>query len=195
MNEVTSLPLLVAITGASGVRYGTKLLKHLRELDIETELIVSNGARKVIEIEEKISDIAEISKLADKVWDESNLGGRPASGSARYRGMVIIPCSMKTLSAIAHDLQSNLIARAASVTLKERRKLVLVPRETPLSRIQIKNMLEVTDAGAVVMPASPGFYGNPTSIEDLLDFISARVLDHLGIQHSIGKRWDPEGLT
>ena len=191
MSETEGLPLLVAITGASGVRYGIRLLEHLRELNVVTELIISKGAQKVLELEDGVSDLTEIVRLADVVWDEANLGGRPASGSARYRGMVIIPCSMKTLSAIAHDLHSNLVTRAASVTLKERRKLVLVPRETPLSRIQLKNMLEVTDAGAVVMPASPGFYGNPKSITDLLDFICARVLDHLDIKHSIGKRWNP----
>ena len=118
------------------------------------------------------------------------LGAVPASGSVVTRGMVVCPCSMGTLAAISHGNSRSLIERAADVTLKERRPLVLVPRETPLSQVHLRNMLEVSRAGAVVMPAAPGFYGRPQSIDELVEFIVARVLDHMQIEHQVGKRWN-----
>jgi 4-hydroxy-3-polyprenylbenzoate decarboxylase len=126
------------------------------------------------------------------LFDDGDRGAAPASGSALNAGMVICPCSMETLSAIAVGASRSLVERAADVALKERRPLVLVPRESPLSAIHLENMLRVTRAGAVVLPASPGFYHRPESIDDLVDFIVARVLDHLGVEHALAKRWGGE---
>jgi 4-hydroxy-3-polyprenylbenzoate decarboxylase len=127
-----------------------------------------------------------------RVFDDGDRGAAPASGSALNAGMVICPCSMGTLSAISVGASRSLVERAADVALKERRPLILVPRETPLSAVHLENMLRVTRAGAVVMPAAPGFYHRPTRIDDLIDFIVARVLDHLGVSHTIGQRWGGE---
>jgi len=123
------------------------------------------------------------------LFDDGDRGAAPASGSARNRGMVICPCSMGTISAISQGTSRSLVERAADVALKERRTLVLVPRETPYSAIHLENMLRLTRAGAVVLPASPGFYHRPTRIDELVDFVVARVLDHLGVEHTIGRRW------
>ena len=123
------------------------------------------------------------------VFDDNDRGAAPASGSARNRGMVICPCSMGTISAISQGTSRSLVERAADVALKERRTLVLVPRETPYSTIHLENMLRLTRAGAVVLPASPGFYHRPAEIAELVDFVVARVLDHLGVAHSLGRRW------
>jgi 4-hydroxy-3-polyprenylbenzoate decarboxylase len=123
------------------------------------------------------------------LFDDDDRGAAPASGSARNRGMVICPCSMGTISAISQGTSRSLVERAADVALKERRRLVLVPRETPYSAIHLENMLRLTHAGAVVLPASPGFYHRPTRVEELVDFVVARVLDHLDVAHSLGHRW------
>ena len=123
------------------------------------------------------------------LFDDSDRGAAPASGSARTRGMVICPCSMGTVAAVAHGTSRSLVERAADVVLKERRKLLLVPRETPLSLIHLENLAQVTRAGATIIPASPGFYNRPTQISDLVDFVVARVLDHLDVEHTLGKRW------
>lgn len=184
--------IVVAITGASGVRYGRRFLEHLSKLEAEADLIVSAGARKVFELEDGVIDLGDLEKLASQCHDDSNLGAEIASGSALVDGMVIIPCSMKSLSAIANDYEDNLISRVASVMLKEGKPLILVTRETPLSLIQLKNMTDACKAGAIVLPACPGFYCKPRSIDDLLDFVVCRVLDLLGLQHDIGCRWDPE---
>jgi 4-hydroxy-3-polyprenylbenzoate decarboxylase len=126
------------------------------------------------------------------LFDDNDRGGAPASGSARNRGMVICPCSMGTLSAISQGTSRSLVERAADVALKERRKLILVPRETPYSAVHLENMLRVTRAGAVVLPASPGFYHRPKHISELVDFVVARILDHLDIEHKLGHRWGDE---
>ena len=123
------------------------------------------------------------------VFDDNDRGAKPASGSARSGGMIICPCSMGTVSAVAHGTSRSLVERAADVVLKERRPLLLVTRETPLSLVHLENMTAVTRAGAVIMPATPGFYHRPDSINDLVDFIVARILDHVGIEHRLGKRW------
>jgi 4-hydroxy-3-polyprenylbenzoate decarboxylase len=146
------------------------------------------------------ADIADLAALRDHVgasgfdecvtvYDDNDRGAAPASGSARSSGMVICPCSMGTISAIAHGTSRSLVERAADVTLKERRRLIVVPRETPQSLIHLENLTQVTRAGATVIPAAPGFYHRPTSIAELVDFIVARVLDHLDVDHALGRRW------
>lgn len=190
-------PLVVAITGASGAPYAIKLLKSLLEARRHVWLIVSQHGIRLLSTETDITDVAGLREaVGASAWDElvtlfddSDRGASPASGSARSSGMVICPCSMGTISAIAAGSSRSLVERAADVALKERRKVVLVPRETPLSAIHLQNMLRVTRAGAVVLPASPGFYHRPTSIDDLVSFVVARVLDHLGVEHHIAKRW------
>ncbi len=191
-------PLVMAITGASGAPYAVRLLEQLLVARQRVQLIVSRHGLRLLETE---TDIGTIEGLRTSVgmerWDElvtlcddDDRGAAPASGSARNRGMVICPCSMGTLSAISQGASRSLVERAADVALKERRPLVLVPRETPYSAIHLENMLRVTRAGAVVMPASPGFYHRPATVQEVVDFVVARVLDHLGVEHSIGKRWD-----
>ena len=192
-----SRPVVVAITGASGAPYAVRLLSALVAAKQAVQLIVSSHGLRLLSTELGIdSDGALRGRVGAKAWDSSvttfddgDRGAAPASGSALNAGMVICPCSMGTLSAIAAGSSRSLVERAADVALKERRPLVLVPRETPLSAIHLENMLRVTRAGAIVMPAAPGFYHKPKSIDDLVDFIVARVLDHLGVEHSLVPRW------
>ncbi|WP_069807316.1 UbiX family flavin prenyltransferase [Vulcanisaeta thermophila] len=181
---------VVAITGASGVIYGVRFLEALRahSRDSEIHLIMTRGAIKVMRSETEVKP-EDVVKLADRVYGEDELEAPIASGSFRHDGMVVIPCSMKTLASIAHGIADNLVTRTADVTLKERRRLILVIRETPLNLIHIRNMELVTLAGAIVMPASPGFYHRPRTIDDMVNFIVGRVLDLLGIEHSLFKRW------
>ncbi len=173
--------ILVAITGASGLEYGRRLAEVLKQSGNETAVVVSSGAKKVAE--------AEGTKLPEPDYDEFDFGCPFASGSNPPDAVVIVPCSLKSLGEIANGVGSNLISRAAEVALKERKKLVLVVRETPYSLITIRNMEKVTLAGAVVLPASPAFYGKPEKVDDLVDFIVARALDHMGVKHELSKRW------
>ncbi len=193
----TRHPVVLAITGASGAPYAVRLLQQLVEQRIPTWLIVSSHGFRLLSTE---ADIADLAALRDHVgasgfdecvtvYDDNDRGAAPASGSARSSGMVICPCSMGTISAIAHGTSRSLVERAADVTLKERRRLIVVPRETPLSLIHLENLTQVTRAGATVIPAAPGFYHRPTSIAELVDFIVARVLDHLDVDHALGRRW------
>ena len=190
-------PLVVAITGASGAPYAIKLLEALLRARRSMWLIVSEHGRRLLSTETDITGLEALKKrLGSKGWDEyvtlfddGDRGASPASGSARSSGMVICPCSMGTLSAIAAGSSRSLIERAADVALKERRKLVLVPRETPLSAVHLQNMLRVTRAGAVVLPAAPGFYHRPASVDDLVSFVVARVLDQLDVEHDMARRW------
>ena len=197
----TDLPIVFAITGASGAPYALRLLEQLIAAKRRVQLVVSSHGLRLLRTE---SDIASVEALRERVgssgwdrlvtlFDDGDRGAAPASGSALNAGMVICPCSMGTLSAIAVGASRSLVERAADVALKERRPLVLVPRESPLSAIHLENMLRVTRAGAVVLPASPGFYHRPESIDDLVDFVVARVLDHLGVEHALTKRWGGEG--
>lgn len=181
--------LIIGISGASGVIYGVRLLEELqRHPEIETHLVLSKpGERTLAEETDYRSD--QVKALASIVHAPSDVGASIASGSFRTLGMVVIPCSIRSLSAIAYAQGDNLLTRAADVVLKERRKLVLVVRETPLHRGHLKSMLEVTESGAVVMPPIPAFYGRPKTIEDLISQTLARVLDHFGIEHSLGVRW------
>jgi len=190
-------PVVVAITGASGAPYAVRLVEQLALAKRPVSLIVSSHGWRLLGMETGIADAAALRSCvgaarwdaAVTVYDDGDRGAAPASGSARTSGMVVCPCSMGTLAAIAHGTSRSLIERAADVTLKERRPLLLVPRETPLSVIHLENMLRVSRAGAIVMPAAPGFYHGPTRIDDLVDFIVARVLDHLGVDHRLSGRW------
>lgn len=174
--------ILVAITGASGLEYGRRLAEVLKQdKGHQISVVLSNGAKKVAE--------AEGTGLPPADFQEDDFSCPFASGSNPPDAMVIVPCSLKTLGEISNGVGNNLIARAAEVCLKERRKLILVVRETPYSLITIKNMEKVTLAGAVVLPASPGFYGKPEKVSDLIDFIVGRVLDQVGIGHGLSKRW------
>ncbi len=192
-------PLVVGVTGASGAPYAVRLIRALAELEVPTHLILSGHGWRLLRLEAGIGSEEELRARVGGDWGAIRLftnddrGAQPASGSAPSRGMVVCPCSMGTLAAIAHGHSRSLIERAADVTLKERRRLVLVPRETPLSEVHLTNMLSVTRAGATVLPAAPGFYGDPDGIDDLTDFIVARVLDHMGIDHGLGPRWKGEG--
>jgi 4-hydroxy-3-polyprenylbenzoate decarboxylase len=191
------LPLVMAVTGASGAPYAVRLLEQLVRAKQPVSLIVSAHGWRLLETETGIKDLAALRaqsggaawKNVVTVYDDGDRGAAPASGSAQSAGMVICPCSMGTLAAVAAGTSRSLVERAADVALKERRKLVLVTRETPLSAIHLENMLRVTNAGAVVMPAAPGFYHKPDGVSDLVDFIVARVLDHLGVEHTLGRRW------
>jgi 4-hydroxy-3-polyprenylbenzoate decarboxylase len=193
----TELPIVVAITGASGAPYVVRLLEQLLAADRPVWLIVTSHGLRLLRTELDIDSVDALRKHvgADAwrrlvtVYDDADRGAAPASGSARNAGMVVCPCSMGTLSAISVGASRSLVERAADVMLKERRTLVLVPRETPLSAIHLQNMLRLTRAGAVVMPAAPGFYHRPQTIQDLVDFVVARVLDHLGVEHAIARRW------
>jgi 4-hydroxy-3-polyprenylbenzoate decarboxylase len=191
------LPIVMAITGASGAPYAVRLLEQLLVADQRVQLILSVHGLRLLQTETDVTSETELrAKVGAARWDslvtvfdDGDRGAAPASGSARNRGMVVCPCSMGTLSAISQGTSRSLVERAADVALKERRRLVLVPRETPYSAIHLENMLRVTRAGAVVLPASPGFYHRPTSLEEIVDFIVARVLDHLDVTHSLGRRW------
>ena len=197
MSGVSSGPIVMAITGASGAPYAVRLLEQLVAARQPIQLIVSDHGLRLLRTETRIDSLDTLRESTGAsawdasvtVFDDNDRGAAPASGSARNRGMVICPCSMGTISAISQGTSRSLVERAADVALKERRRLILVPRETPYSVIHLENMLRLTRAGAVVMPASPGFYNRPTSIAELVDFVVARVLDHLDVEHSLGHRW------
>lgn len=178
----------MAITGASGVAYAHTLLRHLRG---PVELIVSRDAEPILAAELGL-DTAALGKLATAVYAGDDMTAPPASGSHPFDAMVIVPCSGTTAAKVAVGIADNLVTRAAAVCLKERRKLILVPRETPLGVIQLRNLLTLARAGAVVLPAMPGFYDKPREVQDLVDFVVARILDQLGVEHELGPRY--EGL-
>jgi len=195
---VSDRPIVVAITGASGAPYAVRLIEALTDARRKVQLIVSSHGVRLLDTEMGIASIdalrshvgAERWDRSITVFDDGDRGATPASGSALSDGMVICPCSMGTLSAISIGASRSLVERAADVALKERRKLILVPRETPLSAVHLENMLRLTHAGAIIMPAAPGFYHRPRSIDDLVNFIVARVLDHLGVSHRLVARWN-----
>lgn len=188
-------PVILAITGASGAPYGVRLLEMLAMHHVPTWLLVSAHGRRLLEEECGIKDEAGLKQATGGDWgtvvpfDDQDRGALPASGSVPTAGMVICPCSMGTVAAIAHGTSRSLIERAADVTLKERRRLILVPRETPLSLIHLRNLTLATEAGAVVLPAAPGFYHRPTEVNQLVDFVVQRVVDHLGLEIQLLKRW------
>jgi 4-hydroxy-3-polyprenylbenzoate decarboxylase len=188
---------VVAITGAWGAPYAVRLLETLVAARRSVSLIVSDHGLRLLQTETALRSIdnlrAEIGAgawdAAVRVYDDRDRGAAPASGSARSAGMVICPCSMGTISAIAAGSSRSLVERAADVALKERRRLIVVPRETPYSAIHLENMLSLTRAGGVVLPASPGFYHRPRDVDQLVNFVVARVLDHLDVEHDLVPRW------
>jgi polyprenyl P-hydroxybenzoate/phenylacrylic acid decarboxylase-like protein len=180
--------IIVAITGATGAAYGVRLLAALEQLGVERHLIVSRWAEVTI-LKETGCTAREVGAMASVVHSRDNQGAPMASGSFRHDGMIVAPCSMKTLSAIRFGHADGLIARAADVTLKERRRLVLLPRETPLNEIHLENMLSLSRMGAIIAPPMPGFYTNPKTIDDLIDHTVGRVLDLFGLEMPQLKRW------
>jgi flavin prenyltransferase len=180
--------IVIGFSGASGIIYGIRLLEILHSIKIETYLIVSEWAKKNIEIETNKS-LDYVKSLSSVNYDNFKLDASVSSGSFLHDGMVIVPCSMKSLSSIANGYDDTLISRAASVTLKESRKLVIVPRETPLSRIHLENMIKLQEAGAIILPAMPGFYHKPSTIEEIIDHLVGKILDQLNLKHDLFKRW------
>ncbi|MDF1501597.1 flavin prenyltransferase UbiX [Roseisolibacter sp. H3M3-2] len=197
MSARAPLPLVVAITGASGAPYAVRLVRALVAAGRPVWLVVSSHGFRLLDTEVGIASIEALRAECDPkgwdrlvtVFDDKDRGARPASGSARSAGMVICPCSMGTVAAVAAGTSRSLVERAADVALKERRRLVLVTRETPLSQVHLENMLRVTQAGGIVLPAAPGFYHRPTTIDELVDFVVARVLDLFDVEHDVGRRW------
>lgn len=181
-------PLLVAMTGATGAIYGVRVLETLRDLGVETHLVVSRWAEATIRTETDRRP-EDVRALATAVYDEDDLAAPPASSAFATAGMIVAPCSMRTLAAVANGLSDNLIQRAADVHLKEGRKLVLLVRESPLSVIHLENMLRVAKAGAVVAPPVPAFYAKLRSLDDMVDHTVGRALDQLGVEHERIRRW------
>ena len=195
------LPIVMAITGASGAPYAVRLLNALATARQPVWLIVSSHGWRLLQTESGIHDLESLrAHVGDDafdasvtVFDDNDRGATPASGSAKVKGMVIVPCSMGTIASIAAGTSRSLVERAADVALKERRPLIVVPRETPFSRIHLENMLRLTDAGAVVLPAAPGFYHQPERIDELVDFVVQRILDQLHVDVEIAPRWGDSG--
>jgi flavin prenyltransferase len=183
--------IVLGITGGSGAQYGLRILEVLKQLGHSVELVMSKSAHKVLELEVGLK-YKEILKIADVIYDEKDISAPIASGTHKNDGMVIAPCSMKTIAAIASGYTDNLIQRAADCMLKEERKLLLLFRETPLNLIHLKNLVRLKEAGATVMPAAPGFYYHPKTVSDMVDFIVAKILNIFGVEHNLFKSWDPE---
>lgn len=185
--------VVLGITGASGAIYGYRLLEKLHEANVEVKVIITRTGLQILEEEMGFGE-KELSKFG-KVYRDYDLRAPMASGSYIFDAMVIAPCSMKTLGCIANGIASSLVTRAADVAMKEGRKLVLVLRETPLNIVHLRNMLRAAEAGAVVMPACPGFYHKPKTLEGLVDHMVGKVLDQLGIKHSLYRRWEDIART
>lgn len=184
--------LIVGITGASGAIYGVRLLEQLRELPVETHLIATRWARITIEHETHRS-FAEVRALADVTYSEGDQGAAVSSGSFVTDGMIIAPCSMKTVAAIASGFAHNLVCRAADVVLKERRPLVLAVRETPLHSVHLRNLATLSEMGVVIAPPVPAFYAKPKSLEEMVDYTVVRLLDQLGVHAEASGRWSGIG--
>jgi 4-hydroxy-3-polyprenylbenzoate decarboxylase len=179
------VPILIAVTGASGAAYARRLIEFLGD---RAEVILSRDAEAVAKFETGLGP-KEFAGGARRVYRGDDLAAAPASGSHPFSALVVVPCSGTTVAKIASGIADNLVTRAAAVALKEHRTLILVPRETPLSAIALENLLKLARLGVVVLPASPGFYGHPEGLDDLVDFVVARVLDQLGVEHELGPRW------
>ena len=180
--------IVVGIAGASGVIYGVRLLEHLQKTDVETHLVLSDSGKRNIEIETAY-DADQVVEMADVVYDNRDVGAALASGSFLTEGMVVVPCTIKTLSGIANSFTTNLLIRAADVNLKEKRKVVLVVRETPLHKGHLRLMSQAADIGAHILPPVPSFYHGPKTIEDILDQTVGKIFDFIGIEHDLFKRW------
>ena len=193
---MTDAPWILGVTGASGAPYTVRLLQALVDARTPVQLIVSSHGWRLLDTEVGIDSLNALKAATGGEWDHitvfdnADRGATPASGSAKSVGMVICPCSMGTVSAVAAGNSRSLVERAADVVLKERRKLIVVTRETPLSLIHLRNMTTLAEAGAVVMPAAPGYYHRPASVGDLVDFMVQRVLDHMGLDADLAPRWD-----
>jgi len=196
---VTAAPWVLAVTGASGGPYAVRLLEVLARARVPVWLIISKHGWRLLEMETGVSSDADLKEATGGDWssvavfDDADRGATPASGSARSSGMVICPCSMGTVAGVAHGTSRSLVERAADVALKERRPLILVPRETPFSLVHLRNLTTVTEAGATIIPAAPGFYHRPTSVEQLVDFVVQRVLDHMRVDATLAPRWEGRG--
>lgn len=186
-------PLIIGISGASGTAYGVRLLEVLHDTPVETHLVMTESTRRVVELETGFR-IADIEALADWVHDVRDIGAPIASGSFKTAGMVVAPCSMKSLSAIANSYNENLLVRAADVVLKEGRKLVLVTRETPLHLGHLRLMVRVAECGGVILPPMPSFYHRPKTIDDIVNQTVGKVLDQFDIEHDLFRRWEGSKL-
>jgi 4-hydroxy-3-polyprenylbenzoate decarboxylase len=189
--------IVVAVTGASGALYAQRFLHALANARVGVHLVVSPLGRRLLrdELGMEQTDLRALAGREDHqitLYNYNDVGSRLASGTFLHQGMVVIPCSSNTLGQIACGIGDNLISRAAAVTLKERRRLILVHREMPLSPIDVNNYKTLTDAGAILAPANPGWYMNPTSLTEIADFVAGKVLDLLGVEHSLYARWDPQ---
>ena len=180
--------IVVGITGASGSVYAVRLIDVLRELGIEVHAVITDSGQRVLDYECGVT-MEELSRCVDVLYPNVDVGAAIASGSFRMDAMVVLPCSMKTAGAIAHGVTDDLLTRAADVTLKEGRRLLLVPRETPMHEIHLENLLRLARAGAVVMPAAPGFYHRPETLDDLVNMMVGKILDRLGIEAELFTRW------
>lgn len=182
------LRLVVAITGASGVIYGIRMLESMKKLGVDSHLIMSKWGARNVKIETDYA-IDYVRSLPSRVYEDDDLAAPVSSGSFKTDGMAVVPCSMKTLASIANGFDDSLVSRAAGVCLKEQRKLVVVPRESPLSKIHLDNMSRLAGAGASIVPAMPGFYYRPKTMDDLVNHVVGKVLDQFGIEHGLFRRW------
>jgi 4-hydroxy-3-polyprenylbenzoate decarboxylase len=192
---VSDLPVVLGLTGASGAPYAVRLLEAMAGARVPVWLLVSSHGWRLLKEESDIEDELALKAATGGDWSsvttfpDGDRGAKPASGSQRTRGMVICPCSMGTVAAVAHGTSRSLIERAADVTLKERRRLILVPRETPLSLVHLRNLTAAAEAGATILPAAPGFYHRPQAVGELVDFVVQRILDHLELAIDLAPRW------
>jgi len=191
MKKTVSERIIVGITGASGALYGIRSLQLLGEKGFETHLVISEAGRQVIELETDYK-VRDVEAMARCTYDDGDLAAPVASGSYLTGGMIVAPCTMKTLSGVANSYAGNLIERAADVTLKEKRKLVLVVRETPLHKGHLRLMSQAADIGAHILPPIPGFYHRPVTIDDIIDQTVGKILDFFGVEHDLFKRWGEE---
>jgi flavin prenyltransferase len=183
--------IVVGLAGSSSPIYGIRTLEVLKQAGVETHLVVSDGAKQTIPLETQLT-VKQVESLADVVYNNHDLAASISSGSFPTDGMIVAPCSMKTLAAIAYSFSQDLLVRAADVTLKERRKLVLVPRETPLHLGHLRNMIRATELGAVILPPMPAFYHAPKTVDDLINQTVGKILDQFRIEHRLFRRWGAE---
>src|ERR671912_568412 len=193
------MDIVTAITGASGALYSQRFIQGLVAAGVNVHLVVSPLGRRLLhdELGMETVDLPALAGTTDHtvtLYNYNDVGSKLASGSFLHDGMVIVPCSSNTLAEVAHGLGANLIARAAAVTLKERRKLILVHREMPLSPIDVNNYKVLSDAGVILAPANPGYYLNPTTVAEVVDFVAGKMLDLIGVPHAFDTRWDPKNL-
>src|SRR3954469_14377976 len=193
------MTIVTAITGASGAAYAQRFIQGLVAGGVQTHLVISPLGRRLLydELGMETPDLPTLAGVKDHtitLYNYNDVGAKIASGSFLHDGMVIVPCSSNTLAAVAHGLGDNLITRAAAVTLKERRRLILVHREMPLSPIDVNNYKTLSDAGVVLCPANPGFYLNPTTVGEVVDFVAGKLLDLIGVKHALDTRWDPKNV-